>query len=149
MITFRPLVGADFPTLLSWLQRSHVKEWWDDGDNTLEKVALHYARDPDNAKRFIALLDGQEIGYFQYHRFGDGHIGTDQFLADHRRLSKGLGTCCLVAFIDMIDSNEAPILISVDPHPKNKRAIRCYQKCEFVHEESESSPDVYFMARKR
>ena len=115
MITFRPQSEADFPTLLDWLQRRHVKEWWDDGDDTLDKVAQHYRRDPVATKRFIALLDGEEIGYFQYHRLGDHHIGIDQFLADPRSLSKGLGTRCVTAFIVMIDSNEAPCVVSVDP----------------------------------
>ena len=149
MITFRPQSEADFPTLLDWLQRRHVKEWWDDGGDTLDKVAQHYRRDPVATKRFIALLDGEEIGYFQYHRLGDHHIGIDQFLADPRSLSKGLGTRCVTAFIVMIDSNEAPCVVSLDPHPMNKRAIRCYQNCSFVHDRSKSSPTVYFMTQKR
>jgi len=39
MLSFRPLLPADFPLLLAWLSRPHVKEWWDDGEDTLEKVA--------------------------------------------------------------------------------------------------------------
>lgn len=55
ILSFRPLIEADYPTLLEWLQRPHIKKWWDDGDDTLEKVVEHYAAE-DDTKRFILLL---------------------------------------------------------------------------------------------
>ncbi len=58
MRSFRPLTDADHPLLRDWLQRPHVKEWWDDGDNTLAKVAQHYSRDPGRTKRFFLQIDG-------------------------------------------------------------------------------------------
>jgi hypothetical protein len=84
------------------LQRSHVKEWWSDGDDTLDQVAAHYASDRDNKKRFVARLDGQNAGYVQYHRLGLRLIGADQFLGSGDQLSSGIGTLCLMAFVDVI-----------------------------------------------
>jgi hypothetical protein len=33
ILSFRPLAADDLPSLLEWLSKEHVKEWWDDGDN--------------------------------------------------------------------------------------------------------------------
>ncbi len=145
MITFRPLRPDDFPTLLDWLQRPHVKQWWDDGDDTIDKVAESYATDPDNNKRFIGSLDGEPIGYFQYVLYEGDYIGADQFLCDGGGLSEGLGTTALQAFLGLIVACEAPQFICVDPHPDNARAIRCYEKCGFVHDPKRSDAAVWFM----
>ena len=42
MLRFRPLTPDDFPLMLEWLSKEHVKEWWDDGEDTIEKVADNY-----------------------------------------------------------------------------------------------------------
>ncbi|MGF1628630.1 MAG: GNAT family N-acetyltransferase [Kiloniellaceae bacterium] len=102
MIRFRPLAAADFPMLLEWLQRPHVKDWWDDGNDTLEKVATHNRDDSDDSRRFVLDLDGDAAGYFQYYRIDATQIGTDQLRARPHDLSQGLGSRCLSAFIDMI-----------------------------------------------
>jgi len=147
MIRFRSLCSDDFPTMLAWLQHSHVKEWWNDGDNTVEKLATHYSMDTENTMRFIVELDGEDAGYFQYYRFSSSHTGTDQFLANEADLSRGIGTKCLLTFIDMITDIESPNTISVDPHPANKRSIRCYEKCGFIYQPSRSNSTTYYMAK--
>ena len=55
MLSFRPLVTTDFPLLLEWLQRPHVKEWWNDGEDTLEKVAASYGLPAADEGRFILM----------------------------------------------------------------------------------------------
>ena len=147
MIRFRPLSSDDFPLLLEWLQRPHVKDWWDDGDDTLEKVVAHYSAAPETTKRFILVRDGEDAGYFQYHTLAPDHIGTDQFLAHGDQLNQGVGTECLITFIAMIAETQAPAIISVDPDVNNRRAIRCYEKCGFVHQPARSSATVHFMTR--
>jgi hypothetical protein len=83
MFEFKPLGADDFPLLLRWLSKEHVKEWWHDGDDTLEKVALHYGED-DGTARFVLLETdkekGKPIGYFQYYFDEIGSIGIDQFI---------------------------------------------------------------------
>ncbi len=147
MIKFRPISSDDFPLLLEWLQRQHVKEWWNDGDDTIAKVAARYSSDPKSTRRYFAEIEGRDIGYFQYHRFTSEHIGTDQFLADASALSKGLGTRSLLAFIELISENEHPNTITVDPRPSNKWGIRCYETCGFQHDLSQSSSTVYIMSK--
>ena len=133
--------------LLEWLRQPHIKQWWDDGDDTLDKVAAHYSMNPESTKRFIAVIDGKDAGYFQYYRVNAAEIGTDQFLAEAGSLSKGIGTECLGAFVDMIIETEAPEIVSLDPHPDNKQAIRCYEKYGFVHTPSRSTAETYIMTR--
>ena len=43
-IIFKPLGEADFPLLLKWLEKSHVKAWWDpDILWTLELIKEKYS----------------------------------------------------------------------------------------------------------
>ena len=138
MISFRPLEEDDFEILLEWLQRPHVKEWWDDGDDTLEKVRDHYTRNPDETRRFILLHpdDKSPCGYFQYYIRSDGVVGIDQFLADFESLNKGLGSASIAQFLQMILESHSPRRIVTDPSPDNARAIRCYEKVGFRHYET-------------
>ena len=55
MLSFSPLEKPDHSVLLEWLQLPHVKEWWDDGNDTLEKVSTHYSSDTDKNTPFPDL----------------------------------------------------------------------------------------------
>ena len=142
--------------LLDWLQRPHVKEWWDDGDDTLDKVAEHYGED-DGTERFILLLESEsregnlEAGYFQYYRNDKGEIGIDQFLSESDDLNHGIGTKAIIRFIRLVIDREAPSTIIVDPIPNNHRAIRCYEKVGFQYRdtvEGWNGEPVYVMELK-
>lgn len=140
MLKFRPLTPDDFPLLLEWLSRAHVKQWWDDGEDTLEKVARHYGEEEEGLERFI-LLEVEEsgekpIGYFQHYLAGDGAIGIDQFIGEEDYLNRGVGTQAIGMFVEMIMREHHPSSIILDPSPDNKRAIRCYEKVGFRHYET-------------
>jgi RimJ/RimL family protein N-acetyltransferase len=144
-LRFRPLTPEDYPLLLDWLQRPHVKEWWDDGDDTLEKVAEHYS-DPD-AERFILLYRdpaapaARPIGYLQYYLEDEGVVGIDQFIGEAELLNRGLGTAAVRAFLQLVIARENPCRIILDPEPENARAIRCYEKAGFRHYETVPTED--------
>lgn len=141
MLDFRPLTRDDFPLLLLWLAKPHVKEWWDDGDDTLEKVAAHYGTEPDT-ERFILMLADEEggafrpVGYFQYYNDEPGTIGIDQFIGEESLINRGIGTQAVRAFLDLIAEREDPHTMVLDPDPANARAIRCYEKAGFQHYET-------------
>ena len=141
MLSFRSLTEDDFPMLHMWLQRPHVKEWWDDGDDTLEKVVSHYGAD-DGTKRFVLLLrhdsGGESVaaGYFQHYRNDENEIGIDQFLSESDDLNHGIGTKAIIRFIELILGQEAASTIIVDPIPNNHRAIRCYEKVGFQYRDT-------------
>ena len=135
MFKFRRLSPDDFPLMLAWLRKIHVREWWNDGDDSLEKVAAHYGAQ-DETERFI-LLDGETpIGYFQYYFADGGAIGIDQFIGDETYLNRGVGTETIKMFVRMIVDKHAPPFIILDPSPENKRAVRCYEKVGFRHYET-------------
>lgn len=138
---FVPLDDAHYPLLLNWLQLDHVKAWWDDDDDTIEKVRQHYSESPDTVSRFILMLPGETgelhpAGYFQYYLEEDGVRGIDQFLSDVDSLNKGLGTKVVAAFVQLVVDQCHPNSIIVDPEPDNLRAIACYRKVGFRHDES-------------
>lgn len=141
MLDFRSLTEHDFPMLLQWLQKPHVREWWNDGDDTLEKVAAHYGTEPDT-ERFILMLAEDEggefrpVGYFQYYNDEPGIVGIDQFIGEEGLINKGIGTQAVRAFLDLIAEREDPHTIVLDPDPANTRAIRCYEKAGFQQYET-------------
>jgi RimJ/RimL family protein N-acetyltransferase len=136
MNSFRKLENSDFQILFAWLREPHVTEWWDDGDDTIEKVKSHYSRDMDTVFRFILQSDsGNPIGYFQFYLEQDNVVGIEQFIGDGSLLNMGVGTRAVKGFLEMILKNHYPKTIVVDPDPSNKRAIRCYQKAGFVFQE--------------
>ena len=152
MLKFREMTAEDFPLMLEWLSNPHVKEWWDDGEDTLEKVALHYGDEHDGTGKFILIEDcgGTErnIGYFQHYRASDEAIGIDQFIGEKDCLNKGIGTEAVRLFVEMLMRRFRPKNIILDPSPANKRAIRCYEKVGFRHYETvenQNGADAYMM----
>ena len=145
MFKFRPLTSKDFPLLLEWLSKSHVKEWWDDGEDTLEKVSLHYGEEDSDVAKFILIeiKEGIEkpIGYFQYYFASEDSIGIDQFIGEEDYINRGIGERTIKMFVQMIIHEHHPTSIIPDPSPDNKRAIRCYEKVGFRYYETRKAWD--------
>jgi aminoglycoside 6'-N-acetyltransferase len=137
---FSPLTSDDFPLLLNWLSRPHVREWWDAEEDTLEKVAHNYSEAEEGLGRFILLEVNEDnekpIGYFQHYLAPDGSIGIDQFIGEEDYINRGVGQQAIRLFIEMIMREHKPQSIILDPHPDNKRAIRCYEKVGFKYYET-------------
>jgi len=142
MLRFRPLVADDCPLLLEWLRKEHVKQWWDDGDDTLENVVRNYGEPEEGLERFILVWSHESgekpIGYFQYYLMPDGSIGIDQMIGEEECINRGLGTKAIQMFVEMIRRERKPTNIILDPSPENKRAIRCYEKAGFKHYETKA-----------
>lgn len=155
MIRLRRMTHHDYPLLLAWLAEPHVKEWWNDGDDTLEKVERHYSEQSATNERFIILhqangADGpaQPIGYMQYEIDQDGIANIDQFIGIKTMLGQGIGTKAIHLLLDHIRSHHQLCLVTVDPAPANQRAIRCYEKVGFCHDPSlpnTSDGEAYMM----
>ncbi len=145
MFKFRALRSEDFPQMLEWLAKPHVKKWWNDGDDTLEKVRLHYGEKSDEVARFILIetSGGVEklIGYFQYYFAETDSIGIDQFIGEEKYINKGVGEKTIKMFVRLIAARHQPKNIVLDPSPDNKRAIRCYEKVGFRHYETKTIDD--------
>jgi RimJ/RimL family protein N-acetyltransferase len=152
MLKFREMTAADFPLMLRWLTMPHVSEWWDDDDDTLEKIKRHYGEREEGLGRYILVEEKngaqREIGYFQHYDAGDETVGIDQFIGEKEYLNRGVGTEAIKLFIEMIKDKYRPKKIILDPHPANRRAIRCYEKAGFRHYETvkhENGEDAFMM----
>jgi RimJ/RimL family protein N-acetyltransferase len=144
-LSFKLLSSDDFPLMLEWLSRRHVREWWNDGDDTLEKVAAHYEKKRENVARFIMIdennTDKKTIGFIQYYFAPDNEIGIDLFIGEEIYLNRGIGRKAISSFIEFILERHEPASFIIDPSPENKRAIRCYEKAGFRHFETKSGED--------
>ncbi len=154
--TFQPLTAADLPRLGAWLARPHLQRWWREQDLStaaLREKYLPRIAGADAARPFLALLDGEPVGYVQVYDVaagdpswwpdapGPGVVGIDQFLADGDRLGRGLGTAMVAAFTQRLFADPAVTEIRVDPRPDNRRAIRCYEKAGFRDRGPITTPD--------
>jgi RimJ/RimL family protein N-acetyltransferase len=151
-ITFRPLTAQDLQTVHGWIQRPHVAEWWHE-PTSLSDLERDYTIEPSSTCAYIAMLEGQPIGFIQSYvaiHSGDGWWegerdpgtrGIDQFLANAEQLGRGLGTAMVSAFVAQLFQDPAVTKLQTDPWPKNERAIRCYRRAGFVVEREVTTPD--------
>lgn len=164
-LSFRPLTTADLPLLHEWLGRPHVAEWWGPAP-TLAEVEEEYGpltSAESTTVPYLFLGDGAPIGYIQSYVVmgsGDGWWpdeedpgarGIDQFLADPEQLGRGLGTAMVRAFAQQLFGDPAVTRIQTDPSPRNRRAVRCYEKAGFRAVGEVETPDgpALFMVRER
>jgi RimJ/RimL family protein N-acetyltransferase len=144
IITFKPLQKEDLPLLLQWFKEPHVAQWWPVPQKE-EDFFAHFLKRIRTKETlpFLVFLNNKPIGYVQYYKLDQRHrswlpplpeetVGTDQFIGEIAYVGKGYGTLMLKQFIQFLSQQNPSIkIIIVDPDPKNKAAIRCYEKVGF------------------
>lgn len=140
LIAFEELTNEHFVILHEWLQKSHVKAFWDDGDRTIEQVKSHY-RSEKGVKRYIFSINEQMAGYIQTYEIdkentcakycleGKNNLGVDYFIGNEFFLNKGFALKILSKFIENICIDIDRIF--VDPQPHNDKAIYIYKQYGF------------------
>lgn len=133
--TFKPLKESDLTLVSEWLEKPHVKEWWND-ELTAEQIQSKYREKIGSSLvgAFIVYLNTTPIGFIQYWWFeptGDT-VGIDQFIGEEDYINCGYGTHMILGFVKKIFKNPRIKTIMVDPDPANQRAIRCYEKAGFT-----------------
>lgn len=146
-ISFIPVVPEHYALLRTWLERPHMREWWGDPD-----TELGYIRDMvegrDTTRPFIILSAGEPVGYIQYWFIGHHQnqdwvrdhpwlaelssdaVGVDLSIGEPEKISRGLGSAALTAFVAMLRTQGFEEII-IDPDPDNRRAVRAYEKAGF------------------
>ncbi|MBS0288606.1 MAG: GNAT family N-acetyltransferase [Proteobacteria bacterium] len=141
LITFEEFNDNHLIQLHQWLQLSHVREFWDDGDRTLEQVKSHYSAEK-GVKRYLFFINNHPAGYIQsyvidreneYYHFSladKQNLGIDFFIGNESLLEKGFAIQVLAEFV-LSHCQDIERLI-VDPKPSNHKAIHIYEKYGFT-----------------
>ena len=152
-VGFTPLTLEHLPLLHGWLQRPHVRAFWDDGHRTLGQVRAHYFGPDPDAAAFMFTLAGRAAGYLQTYpvgpesnvaqwRSGAGETwGLDLLLGEAADTGKGYGPAVIGAFLAHWQATHPELRrMLIDPDVRNSRAVQAYQKAGFVPLGSHAQP---------
>jgi aminoglycoside 6'-N-acetyltransferase len=130
----------------------HWQEWWDDPEIEVSNIEKMVAGE-DTTRPFIFLIDAKPAGFIQYWFLGhqqnqawidsypflaalpNNTIGVDISIANTSDLGKGIGSKVLRKFAKTLKALGYKSIV-IDPHPKNIRAIKAYEKAGFITVES-------------
>ena len=108
----------------------------------------------DLSNPFLILYARTPIGYIQSYRISNypdynEHVqvdektaGIDLFIGEDDYLHRGFGTAILTKFLaEIIFSDDSILSCVIGPEPKNKAAVRCYEKVGFRYFKTITIPD--------
>ena len=125
MVTLRPTVDADVPTLLAILGQPDVAQWW--RRDEWERL------DEGRAVTFTIMLDGAIAGCIQYEEETDPDYfsaAVDIFLSPAAH-GRGVGSDAMRALIVWLFDERGHHRLTVDPAAVNSRAIHVYENLGF------------------
>ena len=146
-IGFVPVGPEHYALLQAWLDLPHMREWWGDTEDELGFIR-DMVEGRDTTRPFLIAVDGEPVGYIQCWYIGDHQnetwiaehpwlaelpleaVGVDLSIGDPQRLSKGIGSAVLAAFVRRL-VEEGHETIIIDPLIRNERAVRAYTKAGF------------------
>ena len=146
-IGFIPVEPSHYALLRAWLDAPHMRQWWGDPEEELGFIR-DMVEGRDTTRPFLITLDGRPVGYIQYWFIGHHQneewtrdnpwlvelpsdtIGVDLSIGEARKLSAGIGSTALAAFVAMLRGQGFETIV-IDPDPKNARAVRAYEKAGF------------------
>ncbi len=146
-IGFVPVEQEHYPLLHAWLKTPHTREWWGDPDEEIGFIR-DMVEGRDTTRPFLITLDGEPVGYIQVWFLGHHQneewttdnpwltelpqdaVGVDLSIGEADRLSMGIGSAALAAFVAYLRGLGHETII-IDPDPANERAVRAYAKAGF------------------
>ncbi|MCL1806473.1 MAG: acetyltransferase [Oscillospiraceae bacterium] len=137
----------DYTLLSNWLTNPAVLEYYEGRDKpvSLQEAIDKYRpriRGEEDVTPCIIELEGEAIGYLQYYLTDMENLlaggstyqnpyGLDLFIGETEYWNRGIGTKIIQLFISYLFETEHADIVIIDPQTRNKRAIRCYEKCGF------------------
>ena len=131
-VAFRPLAEDDLPLLCAWLNRPHLRRFYQKAPIALDQVRAEYGpgvRGEEPSLPHLAMLGGRPFGYAQCYRLMDwpdyaaeigvtGGVAMDYFIAEPQLIGVGLGKAMLGAYLEQV----------VFPaFPEETRCIVCHE----------------------
>jgi aminoglycoside 6'-N-acetyltransferase len=115
-ITYRALAEADLPLLTHWLNREHLRAFYQREPVSADEVAAKYGpriRGEVPTVSSLALLEGTPFGYLQCYRVVDwpdfratievDHgLSIDLFISEPNLIGRGLGRRMLSGYVEQV-----------------------------------------------
>ena len=149
-IAFRDLDLGDLARLADWLNRPHLRRFYQFAPTTPEAVAAKYGayiRGAAPTHSHLALLDGAPFAYLQCYRIADWPdwqavvqttegISIDLFIAEPELIGRGLGRQMLARYLDAVAFPLYPDerLCWIGHQLPNLAALACSEACGFAAE---------------
>lgn len=153
---FRRLQMDDLPLMYHWLNTDFVNKWYGEA-RTPEEVAARYAPKINGdvpTDPYLILHDAAPIGYIQTYKIADwpdysrcvqveeNAAGVDLFIGEQEYIHRGLGPHILRTFLrEVVFADPGVTCCVLGPEPKNRAAIRAYEKAGFTYLRTVQLPD--------
>jgi RimJ/RimL family protein N-acetyltransferase len=154
MFVFTDFAEGHISLFQTWLAQDHVKPYWQESDSAEEiKKKFLVEFKTRSVYPYVIEYKDQIIGYIQYYnayKIGDGWwenekpgtFGIDLMIGDPNFVGKGFGVQIIKEFVAHVRSLESAMSsVIIDPEPKNKRAIKVFEKAGFVVENEIITPN--------
>ena len=156
MLEFRALTDSDIPMLEKWLNREHVKKWYEIPrlnvtiDDWVSEIS-RYKTDFKWIHYLIVMLDGHPIGLCLYYKCEDssdeefgllptaGSYGIDYLIGEEAQLGKGLGKALVGMLVEKIFSFQDALRVTADIDKDNTASERTLLACGFKLSEPQGS----------
>ncbi|MCK5128992.1 MAG: GNAT family N-acetyltransferase [Clostridiales bacterium] len=149
-ISFRKLKKEDLNLIYKWHTNDFIHEWYGkEHEWTFQKVEEDYLpkiNGDEPEQPFLIVINGVDIGYIQTYMISDfpdyskdcnvniDAAAMDLFIGEREYIHKGLGkdimTKFLLDYVFILNDSDYCI---VGPEPKNKSAIKAYEKTGFKY----------------
>jgi aminoglycoside 6'-N-acetyltransferase len=126
----------DVACMAKWLSNPRVLEFYEGRDQpqTIQSIRQNYTPrvlGEDGVTPCLLIISGTPIGYAQFYRIEEDAFGMDQFIGEPVLWNHGLGSAFVSLLLRYLFRTAGAHRVVLDPHTRNARAIRCYEKCGF------------------
>ncbi len=137
----------DYLLLTGWLNRPHVREWWDPDDPpmTVDTCIAWYRETVDGSTATTSCmvqLHGADIGFVQFYPWSafademtalgltlpEGGWGVDILIGEESLLNQGIGTRTVSLVCDHLFTEHGALAVGLAVEAINARARRAYEK---------------------
>lgn len=147
-LELRPLCGADIPLVEEWLNKEHVKRWYE-----IPEMGVTIADWSAEIRAYkgeyrwitylIVLLSGQPVGLCLYYKctdsvgedFGslplEGAYSIDYMIGEQSCIGKGMGKEMINLLIEKIASLPDAVLVTADADRENRASVGVLTACGF------------------